>query len=361
MSARLKLTLSYAGFLIIAGSVLLAAVWVFLLRYVPDGSITGPGPFVPNRSDLLRAFAPAAVAVMGFLLVFGLVGGWLLAGRMLAPLRRITQVARHTTEGALSDRIRLTGPDDEFRELADAFDAMLDRVEAHVAQQQRFSANASHELRTPLATMQALLDVAQSDPESDTPRLLERLRSVNARAIDITEALLLLSRADQRSFPREVVDLSLIVEEVTETLQGLADRRGVSMAVSGEKSGKIALVRGSPTLLLPMVSNLVQNAIVHNLAEGGSIQVSMSTHHGVVRLVVGNTGEVVPPTLVPTLTEPFQRGAGRIRAAHRADDSGVGLGLAIVKSIVLAQDGSLKIVARPSGGLDVTVELPRAG
>ena len=149
MSARLKLTLSYAGFLIIAGSVLLAAVWVFLLRYVPDGSITGPGPFVPNRSDLLRAFAPAAAAVMGFLLVFGLVGGWLLAGRMLAPLRRITQVARHTTEGALSDRIRLTGPDDEFRELADAFDAMLDRVEAHVAQKQRVSANSSHGRRTP--------------------------------------------------------------------------------------------------------------------------------------------------------------------------------------------------------------------
>ena len=195
MSARLKLTLSYAGFLMIAGALLLAAVWVFLLRYVPDGSITAPGPFMPNRSDLLRAFAPAAAAVMGFLLVFGLVGGWLLAGRMLAPLRRITLVARQTTEGALSHRIRLAGPDDEFRELADAFDAMLDRVESHVAEQRRFAANASHELRTPLATTQALLEVARSDPASNTPRLLERLRSVNARAIDITEALLLLSRA----------------------------------------------------------------------------------------------------------------------------------------------------------------------
>lgn len=356
MSARLKLTLSYAGFLMIAGALLLAAVWVFLLRYVPDGSIAGPGPFMPNRSDLLRAFAPAAAAVMGFLLVFGLVGGWLLAGRMLAPLRRITLVARQTTEGALSHRIRLAGPDDEFRELADAFDAMLDRVESHVAEQRRFAANASHELRTPLATTQALLEVARSDPASNTPRLLERLRSVNARAIDITEALLLLSRADQRSFAREVVDLSLIVEEATETLQALADRRGVIVEVSGD----VALVRGSPTLLLPMVSNLVQNAIVHNRAEGGTVEVVTSAHAGSVRLVVGNTGEVVPPASVSTLTEPFQRGAGRIRSHHPSHDSGVGLGLAIVKSIVQAQDGSLDIVARPSGGLDVTVDLPRA-
>jgi two-component system sensor histidine kinase VanS len=356
MSARLKLTLSYAGFLVIAGVVLLAAVWVFLLRYVPDGSFMGPGPFVPSRSDLLRAFAPAAAAVLGFLLVFGLVGGWLLAGRMLAPLRRITQVARQTTEGALSHRIRLSGRDDEFRELADAFDAMLDRVEAHVAEQRRFAANASHELRTPLATTQALLDVALSDPESDTPRLLERLRSVNARAIDITEALLLLSRADQRSVAREVVDLSLIAEEAAENLQALAERRGVVVEVSGD----VALMRGTPTLLLPMVSNLVQNAIVHNRAEGGTVEVVTSTHAGSVRLVVDNTGEVVPPALVSTLTEPFQRGAGRIRSPESGHTSGVGLGLAIVKSIVLAQDGSLDIVSRPSGGLGVTVDLPRA-
>ncbi len=359
MSARLKLTLSYAGFLMIAGALLLAAVWVFLLRYVPDGSITGPGPFMPNRSDLLRAFAPAAAAVMGFLLVFGLIGGWLLAGRMLAPLRRITQVARQTTEGALAHRIRLAGPDDEFRELADAFDAMLDRVESHVGEQRRFAANASHELRTPLATTQALLDVARSDSASDTPQLLERLRSVNARAIDITEALLLLSRADQRSFAREVVDLSLIVEEATETLQALADRRGVAVEVSAD----VALVRASPTLLLPMVSNLVQNAIVHNVSEGGTVRVvtvRVGTTAGSVRLVVGNTGEIVPPALVSTLTEPFQRGAGRVRSHDRSHDSGVGLGLAIVKSIVSAQDGSLEIVARPSGGLDVTVDLPQA-
>ena len=352
VSARLRLALSYAGFVLIAGALLLAAVWLFLLRYVPDGSISTGGPFVPNQSDLIRAFVPAATAVMIFLLIFGLVGGWFLAGRMLAPLHRITAVARRTREGALSERIRLPGREDEFRELADAFDEMLDRVERHVAEQQRFAANASHELRTPLAIMQTLLDVARHDPASDTAQALERLHAVNTRAIDITEALLLLSRADQRAITREVVDLSLIVEEATETLHALAEGRGVSVAVSGE----VAPTVGSPTLLLPLVTNLVHNAIVHNLAENGWVQVSTSVHDTSVRLSVVNTGEIIPPALVATLTEPFQRGTGRIRD----HDSGVGLGLAIVRSIVSAQDGTLGITARAAGGLDITVDLPVA-
>src|SRR6187402_1082066 len=158
-SVRLRLTLSYAGFLMLVGVLLLAVVWVFLLRYVPDRA-----EVMPNRSDLLRAFAPRAVAVLAFLLVMGLVGGWILAGRMLAPLRRITDATRLAATGSLSHRIRLEGRNDEFRELADAFDAMLARLEAHVAEQQRFAANASHELRTPLAITQTLLDVARNDP-----------------------------------------------------------------------------------------------------------------------------------------------------------------------------------------------------
>ena len=222
LSVRLKLTLSYAGFLMLAGALLLAAVWVFLLRYVPDREIIALG-FIPNRSDLLRAFAPRAAAVLAFLLVFGLVGGWILAGRMLAPLTRITDATRLAATGSLSHRIQLEGRKDEFRELADAFDAMLARLEAHVAEQQRFAANASHELRTPLAITQTLLDVARNDPNRDTGELVERLHFVNARAIDLTEALLLLSRANQRSFTREHVDLSLIAEEATETLLPLAE------------------------------------------------------------------------------------------------------------------------------------------
>src|SRR3954453_3088796 len=208
LSVRLKLTLSYAGFLMVAGVLLLAVVWVFLLRYVPDRAVQfGPGGFIPTRSDLLDAFAPKAGIVLAFLLVFSLLGGWLLAGRMLAPLNRITDATRMAATGSLSHRIRLEGRRDEFRELADAFDAMLARLEAHVAEHQRFAANASHELRTPLAVTQTLLDVARNDPNRDNGELVDRLHAVNTRAIDLTEALLLLSRAAQRSFARDLVDL----------------------------------------------------------------------------------------------------------------------------------------------------------
>ena len=264
LSVRLKLTLSYAGFLMLAGALLLAVVWVFLLRYVPE-VVIGPGPFIPTRSDLLRAFAPKAAIVYAFLLVFALLGGWLLAGQMLAPLTRITNAARMAATGSLSHRIQLEGRRDEFRELSDAFDSMLARLEAHVAEQQRFAANASHELRTPLAVTQTLLDVARNDPNRDNGELVDRLHAVNTRAIDLTEALLLLSRADQRSFAREHADLSLIAEEATETLLPLAEKRGLTIETSGDTTPTI----GSPALLLQMTTNLVHNAIVHNLPEAG--------------------------------------------------------------------------------------------
>ena len=226
LSVRVKLTLSYVCFLMVAGVLMLAAVWVVLLRYIPDGVIAHLHPswwIFADRSDPLNGFGGTAAFVLALLLVFGLVGGWLLAGRMLAPLTRITEATRVAATGALSHRIRLPGHNDELRELADSFDAMLARLEAQVAEQQRFAANASHELRTPLATTQALLEVAQNDPECDTKELVDRLRVVNTRAIDLTEALLVLSRADRRSFARDDVDLSLVAEEATETLLALAE------------------------------------------------------------------------------------------------------------------------------------------
>src|SRR4051812_31789010 len=219
LSVRLKLTLSYAAFLMLAGAVLLAAGYFSLSRGVHPGVIF----IVQSHGDLLRSFAPTAAIVMAFLLAFGLLGGWLLAGRMLAPLTRITDATRVAATGSLSHRIRLDGRSDEFRELADAFDAMLARLEAHVGEQQRFAANASHELRTPLAITQTLLEVARKDPGRDPRELVDRLLAVNARAIELTEALLLLSRADQRSDAGEAVDLSLLAEEAAETLLPLAE------------------------------------------------------------------------------------------------------------------------------------------
>jgi two-component system, OmpR family, sensor histidine kinase VanS len=365
LSVRLKLTLSYTAFLMLAGALLLAAVWVFLLRYVPEQALIVPGSHghvgidgvFPVRNELLRVFAPRAAAVLAFLLVLGLVGGWFLAGRMLAPLARITDATRIAAAGSLAHRIQLAGRRDEFRELADAFDAMLARLEAHVAEQQRFAANASHELRTPLAITQTLLDVARNDPRSDDGELIERLSAVNTRAIDLTEALLLLSRAGQRSFAREDVDLSLMAEEATETLLPLAADRGITIETSVELTPTI----GSRALLLQLSTNLIHNAIVHNLPDQGAVWVTTSARPDVVELTVESTGETLAPELLSTLDEPFLRGEERLRADHASvGHAGVGLGLAIVKSIAQAHEGTLILTRRAAGGLCVTVQLPVA-
>jgi two-component system sensor histidine kinase VanS len=353
-SVRLKLTLSYAGFLMVAGILLLAAVWVFLLRGTPNSL------FVPSPSDFRRALDPrnfgpraflaSALELLAVLLVLGLAGGWLLAGRMLAPLSRISEATRAAANGSLSHRIELEGPSDEFRELADAFDGMLARLEARVEEQQRFAANASHELRTPLAITQTMLDVASKDPHSDTADLVERLHAVNTRAIELTEALLLLTRTDQRAFARERVDLSLAAEEATETLLPFAEQQGVSI----ETSGEVTPTTGSHALLLQLATNLVHNAIVHNLPGQGHVWVNTRPHEHCAKLIVENTGEVLSPELVSRLAEPFQRGSERIRSDH----DGVGLGLAIAQSITAAHDGTLTLRPRPEGGLRVTVRLP---
>jgi two-component system, OmpR family, sensor histidine kinase VanS len=358
LSVRLKLTLSYAGFLVLAGALLLV-LWMILQRYfshapfIEDARSGIGGAFVPGRSNTQQAFGRTALAVLGFLLVFGLLGGWVLAGRMLAPLSRITDATRMAANGSLSHRIRMPGRRDEFRELADAFDTMLARLDAQISEQQRFAANASHELRTPLAITQTLLDVARNDPSRSPSVLDERLRAVNARAIDLTEALLLLSRTDQRSFIREPVDLSLISEEATETLLPLAEKHGLTIETAGDD---LAPTSGSHALLLQMTTNLVHNAIVHNVPEHGTVRVTTARHPESVVLTVENSGAKLSPQLVSTLTEPFQRGTQRIHGDH----AGVGLGLAIVKSIAQAHDGTLTISPLAAGGLRVTVRLPAA-
>ena len=229
---------------------------------------------------------------------------------------------------------------------------MLARLEGQVAEQRRFAANASHELRTPLAISQTLLEVARTDPPEDPRELLDRLHTVNARAIELTEALLVLSRADQGAFPRSPVDLSLLVDEATETLLPLAEMRGISI----ETAGDVACAVGSPALLLQLTTNLVHNAVVHNLPGHGTVRVTTGTCAGTAVLTVENSGEQLSPELAATLTEPFRRGTERIRTDH----AGVGLGLTIVASIARVHDGSLTVEPRPDGGLLVTVRLPAA-
>lgn len=354
LSVRWRLTLSYAGFLVVAGSLLLAVVGLFLLRYVPQGPIPMRGGFVPDRGDLQDAFFPAAAGAMVFLLVVGLAGGWLLAGRMLAPLDRITEATRRAGAGSLSHRIALPGRQDEFRELADSFDTMLARIQNQVEEQRRFAANASHELRTPLAASQALIEVARSDPEADLRQVLERLAAVTTRAVDLTEALLLLSRAEGGVFEQTAVDLSLCAEEAAETLLPMAEARGVELRILGG----VAPAQGSEALLGQLVANLVHNGIVHNLPAGGWVEVRTASQGSDALLRVANSGAPVDPGTADQLLEPFHRGSGRARTPDGA--GGVGLGLAIVRAIVDAHHGQLALRPRGEGGLEVEVRLPGA-
>lgn len=351
MSARVRLTLSYALLLLIAGGLILAVVWLFLLRYVPDGPIDTSSGFVPNRSDLTRAFAPAAATAIAFLLVLGLGGGWILAGWMLAPLARIHAATRLAAEGSLSHRIDLRGRSDEFGELADAFDAMLATLERQVGQQRRFAANASHELRTPLAITRTLLDVARTDPERDVDVLIDRLQHVNLRAVQLTDALLLLSRADVDAVGTESVDLSLLAEASAEDLLPLAERRRVAIEVTGEP----VVVQGSAALLHQLVLNLLHNAVVHNVEADGFVSVTTARQNDSAVLRVENSGARLEGADLAMLLEPFQRGGGRVSTA---DHSATGLGLAIVRHIVDAHRGRLRMEARVGGGAVLEVRLP---
>lgn len=356
LSVRWRLTLSYVALVAIAGAVLLGVVALWLLRYIPDGPVYSSDPlsgesWAPNRTDLIRAFVPAASGALLGLIGVSVLGGWILAGRVLRPLAIMADTARAVGDGDLGARIALPGGDDEFRRLADVFDGMLDRIQHDMERERRFAASASHELRTPLAITRALLDVADADPDPDVPQLLVRLRAANERAIALTEALLLLARLDARPPARVPVDLSLAAEGAVELLHEVAAAHDVRLDAVGDP----VMVRGDAALLDQLALNLVQNALVHNLPSGGSATVRTLRLGGQGALVVENTGDRLDPAVVATLVEPFQRGAGRTRdGAH----GGSGLGLAIAGSIVDVLGGALELTARPEGGLRVEATFP---
>ncbi|MBV9607280.1 MAG: HAMP domain-containing histidine kinase [Solirubrobacterales bacterium] len=368
-TVRLRLTLLYSGLFLVSGMVLLVTIYLIFRgntgvdlivpggpahRSVNQGALNEVrrmylGSLERDTHGLHEGLLQSAIT-LAIMTVVSVGLGWLVAGRVLRPLRTMTATTRQISERNLNERLALPGPRDELKDLADTVDGLLARLEAHVAEQQRFAANASHELRTPLAVTQTILGSARNDPNRDNGELVERLHAVNTRAIDLTEALLLLSRAGQRSFTSERVDLSLIAEEATETLLPLAENRGVTIDTAGETTATL----GSPALLLQLATNLVHNAIVHNLPEQGTVSVTTEVHPQGAVLTVENTGEKLDPQLVSTLVEPFQRGTERIRTDH----AGAGLGLAIVNSIAQAHDGTLTLTPRATGGLCVSVQLP---
>ena len=352
LSLRTRLALSYAGFVVVAGLVMFGA-GLLLLRFVPQGALYDlNGGYAPDRSDLLDVYLRYAAWGLVSLAVVGLVGGWLLAGRVLRPLTRITDAAARVRDGDLGHRIRMPGASTELTDLADTFDDMLARVQASVDEYRRFAANASHELRTPLAVTRTMLEVAQADPNRDVDTLLSRMAATNERSIALTEALLDLASVENGSRHTDAVDLASLAEVVVDELRDDADAAGLTVEAGLEP----AIVRGDAALLTQLIFNLVRNAIVHN-HEGGQVLVSTRMQGTGAELRVENTGGVISPSAVVSLTEPFVRGAGRVRSAGDRS-TGAGLGLAIAASIVRAHGGALELMPRSGGGLVVRVVIP---
>ena len=360
-SARFRLALSYAGFLVAAGAVVLLGVYV-VLRYVPNYPLTAANPSeahlpIASRWEILTALVRLSGALLAALALIGITGGWFLAGWVLRPLQRINEAARLAAEGRLDHRIRMTGANDEFRRLADTFDHMLDRLHDAFVTQERFAANASHELRTPLAVTGTLLDVARRNPDGqDYPALVERLSITNARAVGLTEALLRLADADAVTAEAASLDLAGTVRTAVGEAAPEAERRGVAWDLRLEA----APVLGDGALLAQAVANLVQNAVRHNTGRGSALAATgRDPRRGVTTLRVENTGPEYTPEAAARLREPFLRGEGRTRRGDGpGHGEGYGLGLALVARVVDVHGGTLDLSPRDGGGLVVTVALP---
>ncbi|WP_016698931.1 sensor histidine kinase [Actinoalloteichus spitiensis] len=300
-------------------------------------------------ADLLNQ-SLVALAVAGVLAV-GI--GWLMAGRALRPLSKVTAHAKRVAERSLHERVALTGPRDEIRELADTFDDMLERLDRAFDGQRRFVANASHELRTPLAVNRALIEYAVSDADADEriTGLGGQLLEVNARQERLIEGLLMLARSDRTVEEPRPVDLGDVLSRVVGRVQDMAELAGVRLTVSPAA----APTRGDPVLLEQLVTNLVHNGIHHN-HPCGWLDVRTATVGTDVELVAVNTGSVVRAEDLPRLFEPFRRGQSERTGSHR----GSGIGLSIVRSVVRAHRGTIDASPRGGGGLVVRLRLPGA-
>ncbi|MFF5277822.1 sensor histidine kinase [Streptomyces sp. NPDC000133] len=359
LTARMKLTLTYALFVVVAGAFTLAVIYL-AMRFVPNYPLTAANPRdesgAPSRQEILQTLLKASGLTLLLLALVGVGGGWFIAGRVLRPLQDITRAAKRAADGSLDHRIGLTGPRDEFTDLSDTFDTMLARLQRSFDAQQRFAANASHELRTPLAINRTMLDVATADPEGqDYPRLVDRLRETNQRGIEVTDALLQLSALDRTSPTTQPLDLADTAQEALDLVREEAWTRGVTLATDIRP----APATGDGVLLRQLTLNLLHNALRHNLPTGGSLSLTTGPDpagSGRAVLTVTNTGPLLPDT-VDHLTEPFLRGSGRLAEKDPAR-RGHGLGLAIVAGVVRAHHGDLTLTPNPGGGLTARVSLP---
>ena len=366
LTIRARLTLTYAGLVTGSGAVLIALVYLYMSRLrlaVPeegpgiDGADDGTGGDIYLRITLMSEFLNTMLGIsLGALVLLALLSGavgWVVAGRMLAPLSTMNEAAKQAASGDLSRRLALTGPRDEIRDLADTYDHMLDSLETSLGTYRRFAANASHELRTPLATAQTMIDVTLADPDASAQQLrslAQRLRETNRANVETVDALLDLAEAQSGDVYREEVDLGEVVGAALAQLAPEASAREV--ALPGPPDGPV-VVEGDPVLLRQAVSNLLRNAVRHNVP-GGGIELALTRTGGRARLRVSNDGSHVPAERLESLREPFVRGAGR----GRTRGAGHGLGLAIVSAVAAAHHGVLELSANPGGGLTAVLDLP---
>jgi signal transduction histidine kinase len=371
LTVRGRLTLVYGGLFVLAGLVLLAVTYVLVSQRLPTVLAKGeqilpPAGVAGGKTDMIeiRRFvegtqnnalqtllSQGAIALL-VVSAAAIALGWLIAGRMLHPLQQITATARRIADApdadrGLHERIALSGPKDEIKELADTFDIMLARLDHSFDGQRRFIASASHELRTPLTLNRTLLEVAlaQESASEQVRQLGTTLLAINDRHGRLIDGLLLLAQSERPVAERSYVDLADIVEHVA-----------VSDTVKVLTEPHEATVAGNPVLLERLVQNLVENGVRHNIPENGWVRVRTGVRpDGWAALEVTNSGPAIPRYEVPGLFEPFHR-----YGTERLHSPGAGLGLSIVRAVARAHGGEVHAIARDEGGLIVTVTLPRA-
>ena len=371
-TVRLRLTLWYGGLFLLSGAALLAVTYVLVVQAFTTGAGAaascqrpGVGCHVINaqqeRAAALQAHAAllsdlwsrSAVA-LGVMTVLSIASGWFIAGRALRPVRTITAAARRISAANLGERLALTGPDDELKELGSTFDQLLARLESSFRAQQRFIANAAHEMRTPLARQQVISQVALADPAASVASLRaahERVLAAGSEQQHIIDALLTLARGQAGLIRKEPFDLAAVTDRVLLPRQADARDRGVIVHhVLGP-----APTAGSQALAERLTANLVDNALRHNVP-GGRVEISTRTvdHHAV--LSIANTGPDVPAAALDRLFQPFQR----MTADRTGHGEGLGLGLSIVQAIAEAHGATVTADPRPEGGLLIEVAFPGA-
>lgn len=383
---RLRLTALYAGAFFLCGVILVALMYFNVQQSLQDPPGAGVqetvGRFLGSRgegshpiadrifaavteqaaqerAETLRTLLVRSVVTLVAVGIAAAGLGWLLAGRALRPLQQITATARRVADRSLHERIALDGPFDEIKDLADTFDAMLERLDRAFDGQRLFVANASHELRTPLAINRTLIEVALDDPDTpeSTRQLGTTLLGVNARNERLIDGLLVLASSQHQLDLRPGVDLAEIARRAIETASPLAERFGVKITSQLDPVS----VTGDPTLLERIAHNLIDNAIRYNLPERGWLQVTVGASGSSARLIVENTGPVIAPEDVDGLFEPFRRLASSERLTdpkHGAAGRGAGLGLSITRSVVQSHHGDVEAIAHRTGGLTVTVTIP---